>query len=116
MGRTARMHPREALLRGTRQLQDSLAYDQYRHRQMVAEHRLARLVQLGFRQAKYLGLASTKFHVYMTTAVVNLTVTPPLTLENPGPKPFVAATRVSPTAQRFIHPTTNAPAGVIGCR
>ena len=47
LGRTVRLHPQEALLQEARRLQDSPAYDEYRQRRVVAEHRLARLVQLG---------------------------------------------------------------------
>ena len=74
LGRTARLHPQEALLQEARQLQDSPAYDQYRQRRVVAEHRLARLVQLGIRQARYFGRAKTKFQVYMAATVANITL------------------------------------------
>ena len=41
---------------------------------MVVEHRLARLVQLGIRQARYFGRAKTKFQVYLAATVANLTL------------------------------------------
>ena len=63
-----RLHPQEALL------QQSPAYDQYRQRRVVAEHRLARLVQLGIRQARYFGRAKTKFQLYLAATVANLTL------------------------------------------
>ena len=74
LGRTVRLHPQEALLQEARQLQQSPAYDQYRQRRVVAEHRLARLVQLGIRQARYFGRAKTKFQVYMAATVANITL------------------------------------------
>ena len=74
LGRTVRLHPQEALLQEARQLQQSPVYDQYRQRRVVAEHRLARLVQLGIRQARYFGRAKTKFQVYLAATVANLTL------------------------------------------
>ena len=74
LGRTVRLHPQEALLQEARQLQDSPAYDQYRLLRVVAEHRLARLVQLGIRQARYFGRAKTKFQLYLAATVANLTL------------------------------------------
>ena len=41
---------------------------------MVVEHRLARLVQLGIRQARYFGRAKTKFQLYLAATVANLTL------------------------------------------
>ena len=54
-GRRVQIHPQEILLQQARALQRSAAYDEYRKRRVVAEHRLARLVQLGIRQARYFG-------------------------------------------------------------
>ena len=73
-GRQVLIHPQEALLQAARQLQQSPAYDQYRRRRVVAEHRLARLVQLGIRQARYFGRAKTKFQVYLAATVANITL------------------------------------------
>ncbi len=74
LGRTVRLHPQEGLLQEARQLQDSPAYDQYRHLRVVAEHRLARLVQLGIHQTRYFGRAKTKFQLYLAATVANLTL------------------------------------------
>ena len=74
VGRTVRLHPQEGLLQEARHLQDSPAYDQYRSLRVVAEHRLARLVQLGIRQARYFGHAKTKFQLYLASTVANLTL------------------------------------------
>ena len=43
-------------------------------RRVVVEHRIARLVQLGIRKARYLGKAKVAFQVAMAATVANLTV------------------------------------------
>ena len=73
-GRRVQIHPQEALLQEARALQRSAAYDEYRARRVVAEHRLARLVQLGIRQARYFGRVKTKFQLYLAATVANLTL------------------------------------------
>ena len=74
LGRTVRLHPQEALLQEARRLQQSPAYDEYRQLRVVAEHRLARLVQLGIRQARYFGRAKTRFQLYLAATVANITL------------------------------------------
>ena len=73
-GRRVLIHPQEALLQQARALQQSAGYDQYRKRRVVVEHRLARLVQLGLRQARYRGRTKTKFRLYLAATVANLTL------------------------------------------
>jgi hypothetical protein len=73
-GRTIALHPQEALLQQARALQKSAAFEEYRCRRQVAEHRLARLVQLGIRQSRYFGRAKTLFQVLLAATVANLTV------------------------------------------
>ena len=73
-GRRVLIHPQEALLQQARALQQSAAYDEYRARRVVVEHRLARLVQLGIRQARYFGRVKTKFQLYLAATVANLTL------------------------------------------
>ena len=73
-GRRVLIHPQEALLQQARALQQSPAYDEYRARRVVVEHRLARLVQLGIRQARYFGRVKTKFQLYLAATVANLTL------------------------------------------
>src|SRR5215216_3657624 len=46
----------------------------YRKLRKVAEHRLARLMQLGVRQARYIGRAKTLFQLLMAATVANLTL------------------------------------------
>ena len=57
-----------------RALQQSEAFAGYRQRRVVVEHRLARLVQLGIRQARYFGRVKTKFQLYLAATVANLTL------------------------------------------
>ena len=74
MGRTVQLHPQEGLLQQARALQQSEAFAGYRQRRVVVEHRLARLVQLGIRQARYFGRAKTRFQLYLAATVANLTL------------------------------------------
>ena len=68
------LHPQEALLQQARALQRSAAFAVYRQWRVVVEHRLARLVQLGIRQARYFGRTKTRFQLYLAATVVNLTL------------------------------------------
>lgn len=73
-GRTVQLHPQEALLQRARELQASTAFDEARRRRQVVEHRIARLVHLGIRQARYVGRTKTVFQVCLAAAVANLTL------------------------------------------
>ena len=73
-GRRVLIHPQEGMLQQARALQQSAACDEYRARRVVVEHRLARLVQLGIRQARYFGRVKTKFQLYLAATVANLTL------------------------------------------
>ena len=73
-GRTVQLHPQEALLQQARALQRSAAFAGYHKRRVVVEHRLARLVQLGIRQARYFGRTKTRFQLYLAATVANLTL------------------------------------------
>jgi hypothetical protein len=73
-GRTVTLHPQETLLQQARVFQKSEAFGEYRKRRQVSEHRLARLVQLGIRQARYFGRAKTLFQLLMAATVANLTL------------------------------------------
>lgn len=73
-GRTVHLHPQEALLQAARAFQGSDAFGPYRARRQVVEHRIARLAQLGIRQARYRGTAKTLFQAFMVAAVANLTL------------------------------------------
>ena len=73
-GRTVQVHPHEALLQQARELQASPAFAEARRRRQVVEHRIARLVQLGLRQARYFGRTKTLFQLCLAAAVANLTL------------------------------------------
>ena len=73
-GRTVSLHPQEALLQEARAFQRSGEFSPYRELRQVAEHRIARLMQLGVRQARYFGRAKTLFQLLMAATVANLTL------------------------------------------
>jgi hypothetical protein len=73
-GRTVALHPQEALLQQARVFQASDAVDAVRRRRQTVEHRIARLVQLGIRQARSVGHARTLFQLAMAATVANLTL------------------------------------------
>jgi hypothetical protein len=65
------------LLQQARELQASPAFNEYRRRRQVVEHRIARLVLLGIRQAHSFGRTKTLFQVCLAAAVANLTLLAP---------------------------------------
>lgn len=73
-GRTVQLHPQEDLLRQARALQNSPEFQPYRQMRQTVEHRQARLVQLGIRQARYFGRKKTLFQLLMAATVANLTL------------------------------------------
>ena len=73
-GRTIAVHPQERLLQAARIFQVTPVFREYRARRQTVEHRLARLVQLGIRQARYRGSAKVLFQLFMAAAVANLTL------------------------------------------
>ena len=73
-GRTVHLHPQEGLLQAARAFQNSPEFQPYRQMRQTAEHRLARLVQLGIRQARYFGRQKTLFQLLMAATVANLTL------------------------------------------
>ena len=81
-----RIHPQEGLLQADRAEQASPAGREHRTRRQVVEHRIARLVQLGIRQARYIGRTKTLFQLLMAAAVANLTL-----LANTGTEESVSA-------------------------
>ncbi|MCC7366958.1 MAG: IS1182 family transposase, partial [Chloroflexi bacterium] len=72
-GRTVSVHPQERLLQEARAFQASPAFAEYRRRRQTVEHRIARLVQLGIRQARDVGTPKILFQLLMAAAVANLT-------------------------------------------
>ena len=73
-GRTISLHPQEHLLQEARALQESEGFKEYCQMRQVAEHRLARLVQLGIRQARFFGRKKTLFQLLLAATVANLTL------------------------------------------
>jgi len=73
-GRTVSLHPQEGLLQKAKAFQKSEAFKSYCQLRQVAEHRIARLMQLGMRQARYLGSKKTLFQLLMAATVANLTL------------------------------------------
>jgi hypothetical protein len=73
-GRLVMLHPHEAVLQEARAFQNSSSFAPYRKLRQAAEHRLARLMQLGVRQARYVGRAKTLFQLLMAATVANLTL------------------------------------------
>ena len=73
-GRLVMLHPREALLQAARACQRGPAFAPYRQLRQAAEHRLARLMQLGVRQARYVGRTKTLCQLLLAATVANLTL------------------------------------------
>ena len=57
-----------------RQWQRSPDFDRFRKERQTVEHRIARMVQLGMRQARYCGRRKTLFQALLTATVANLTL------------------------------------------
>ena len=68
-GRTVSLHPQEALLQEARGFQRSEGFSPYRQLRQAAEHRIARLMQLGVRQARYFGRVKTLYQLLMAAMV-----------------------------------------------
>lgn len=73
-GRLVRLNPYEALHQAARQWQRGDEFAVFRKQRQVVEHRLARMVQLGIRQARYVGREKTLLQALMVAAVANLTL------------------------------------------
>lgn len=73
-GRTVTLHPQETLLQQARGYQKEPGFQQDMKARQQAEHVLARMVQLGARQARYVGRAKTKIQLVIIATVLNLLV------------------------------------------
>lgn len=73
-GRRVALHPQEALLQQAREWRRSPDFDRFRKERQTVEHRIARLMQLGMRQARYVGRRKTLFQALITATVANLTL------------------------------------------
>ena len=72
-GRSVTMHEQEELLQAARKSQSTPEFRKAIKDRQVVEHRLARLVQLGVRQARYFGRSKTKLQCTLAAVVANLT-------------------------------------------
>jgi hypothetical protein len=59
----------QAVLQEARAFQNSSSFAPYRKLRQAAEHRLARLMQLGARQARYVGRTKTLFQLLMAVKI-----------------------------------------------
>ena len=73
-GRQITLHPQEAGLQAARALERTEYFRQQYRRRVVVEHRIARLVRLGMRQARYFGRAKTLLQALLAATVANLTL------------------------------------------
>ncbi|HEY8692145.1 MAG TPA: IS1182 family transposase [Chloroflexota bacterium] len=72
-GRQVNVGPHEGVLIEARARQRSPGFQQIWRRRQVVEHRIARMVQLGMRRARYRGRNKTLMQGFLTAAVANLT-------------------------------------------
>ena len=72
--RSIAVHEHEALLQQAKAFQRTEEFRSRYRKRVVAEHRIARLVRLGIRQARYFGSKKTLFQLAMAAAVANLTL------------------------------------------
>lgn len=73
-GRSIALHPQEELLQEARFRQASPEFREDIKLRQTAEHTIARVIQLGARQARYFGKAKTKYQMTMIAIVANLGV------------------------------------------
>ena len=71
-GRTVQVHAQEALLQAARAAQATPEGRALLRERVVAEHRLARLGQLGIGQARYRGRQKTRFQLLLLATIANL--------------------------------------------
>ena len=101
-GRVVYRHPQEALLQEARQWQQSPDFDRFRKERQVVEHRIARMMQLGMRQARYCGRHKTLFQALTTAAVANLTLIAGRGGLLPGAEISTSAQRVASAATKTL--------------
>ena len=81
--RSIAVHEHEALLQHAKTFQRTDEFRLRYRKRIVAEHRIARLVRLGIRQARYFGSKKTLFQLAMAAAVANLTMFAATHVTNP---------------------------------
>jgi hypothetical protein len=90
-GRQIEITGHEARIQAARAWQRGPEFERFRKERQVVEHRIARLVQLGVRQARYVGRAKTLFQMRMAATVANLTLV--AGFHGPGRNPHTGSTR-----------------------
>ena len=73
-GRTITLHPQEAALQQARAFERTDYFRKQYRKRVVVEHRNARLVGLGLRQARYFGHPKTLLQLLLAATVANLTL------------------------------------------
>lgn len=73
-GKIIQLHPREDLLQHARAVATSEAFKEHYRRRVTVEHSIARLVQRGIRQSRFMGRKRTLWQVALAAAVVNLII------------------------------------------
>ncbi len=101
-GRVVYRHPQEALLQEAREWQQSPDFDRFRKERQVVEHRIARMMQLGMRQARYCGHHKTLFQALTTAAVANLTLIAGKVGLSPGAETSTSAQRAASAAAKTL--------------
>jgi len=71
-GRSVSVHPQEGLLLAARAYQETAEGRAHLRERVVAEHRLARLGQLGMGQARYRGRTKTRCQLLLLATIANL--------------------------------------------
>jgi hypothetical protein len=72
--RTISVHEHEELLQQAKAFQRTDEYRTIYRQRVAAEHRIARLIRLGVRKARYVGLSKVLFQLATAAAVANLTL------------------------------------------
>ena len=73
-GKVIQLHPREDLLQYARAVATTEAFKEHYRRRVTVEHSIARLVQRGIRQSRFMGRKRTLWQVALAAAVVNLII------------------------------------------
>lgn len=104
-GRQIEITGHEARIQAARAWQRGPEFERFRKERQVVEHRIARLVQLGIRQARYVGRAKTLFQMRMAATVANLTLV--AGLQGAGRNPYTGSTRPTRLARALLTPFTD---------
>lgn len=103
-GRQVEVTGHEARIQAARAWQRGPEFERFRKERQVVEHRIARLAQLGIRQARYVGRAKTLFQMRMAATVANLTLVAGRTKagKTPGSTPTWPSRLTTALLGRFV--------------